>query len=443
VIPRYSLPEIASLWSDENRFTTMLEVEILAVEAWSLLGTVPAEDVETIRERTAGMITTDDVAAIEERERITNHDVAAFVDIVADRVGQPAGGWVHYGLTSSDVVDTTLSVTLTKATTLLIDAATALEEAIAARARELRDMPMVGRTHGIHAEPTTMGAKMALWALQVRRDRSRLERARHAVSVGKLSGAVGTYSNVDPAVERYVCQRLGLRPVPATQVLARDRHAEFAYACASVAATVEACALEIRHLQRTEVGEAAEGFRKGAQKGSSAMPHKRNPVRCEQMCGLARVVRANLQAALENVALWHERDISHSSVERVILPDSSMLAYYLLVKFKDIVEGLEVFPERMMENLERSYGLVFSQPVLLALVASGLDRDAAYRITQRSAMAAWEERRPFLEILRADPDVTGRLTDERLAACFDLKAALANAGRVFDALDAPEPDIYD
>jgi adenylosuccinate lyase len=438
VIPRYSLPEMASLWSDEARFSTMLEVEILAVEAWSLLGTVPAEDVVTIRERTAGMITADDVAAIEERERITNHDVAAFVDVVAGRVGQPAGAWVHYGLTSSDVVDTTLSVTLTRAADLLIDAASALEEAIAARAHELRDVPMVGRTHGIHAEPTTMGAKLALWALQVRRDRERLVRARHAVSVGKLSGAVGTYSNVDPAVERYVCQRLGLRPVPATQVLARDRHAEYAYACAAVAASVEAFALEIRHLQRTEVGEAAEPFRKGAQKGSSAMPHKRNPVRCEQMCGLARVVRSNLQAALENVALWHERDISHSSVERVILPDSSMLAYYLLVKFTEIVAGLEVFPERMLENLERSYGLVFSQPVLLALVASGLDRDSAYRIVQGAAMTAWEERRPFADILRENRDVTARLSEERLAACFDLKAALANAGRVFDVLDAPE-----
>jgi adenylosuccinate lyase len=443
MIPRYSLPEMASLWSDEARFSTMLEIEILACEAWSLLGTVPAEDVATIRERTAGMVTTADVAEIEARERITNHDVAAFVDVVAGRVGQPAGGWVHYGLTSSDVVDTALSATLSRAATLLIDAATALEGVIADRARELRDVPMVGRTHGIHAEPTTMGAKLALWALQIRRDRERLVRARHAVSVGKLSGAVGTYSNVDPAVERYVCQRLGLRPVPATQVLARDRHAEFSYACASVAASVEAFALEIRHLQRTEVGEAAEPFRKGAQKGSSAMPHKRNPVRCEQLCGLARVVRANLVASLENVALWHERDISHSSVERVILPDSSMLAYYLLVKFKDIIEGLEVFPERMAENLERSYGLVFSQPVLLALVASGLDRDAAYRITQRAAMAAWEERRPFLEILRADPEVTSRLSDQRLAACFDLKAALANAGRVFDALDSPEPDIFD
>jgi adenylosuccinate lyase len=374
--------------------------------------------------------------------------VAAFVDIVAGRVCQPAGGWVHYGLTSSDVVDTALSLALSRAATLLVDAASALEEAIAARARELRDVPMVGRTHGIHAEPTTMGAKLALWALQMRRDRVRLERARQAVSVGKLSGAVGTYSNVDPAVERYVCRRLGLRPVPATQVLARDRHAEFAYACASVAAGVEAFALEVRHLQRTEVGEAAEPFRKGAQKGSSAMPHKRNPVRCEQMCGLARVVRANLVPALENVALWHERDISHSSVERVILPDTSMLTYYLLVKFKEIVEGLEVFPERMLENLERSYGLVFSQPVLLALVASGLDRDAAYRIVHGSAMAAWEERRPFAEILRENPDVTGRLPEERLAACFDLKAALANAGRVFEVLamdqdDGPEPHPVD
>jgi adenylosuccinate lyase len=438
VIPRYSLPEIVGLWTDEARFSNMLEIEILAVEAWSLLGTVPAQDVAIIRERTAGMITAADVAAIEERERITNHDVAAFVDIVADRVGQPAGAWVHYGLTSSDVVDTALSLTLTRAADLLVEAASALEEAIAARARELRDVPMVGRTHGIHAEPTTMGAKLALWALQMRRERDRLVRARHAVSVGKLSGAVGTYSNVDPAVERYVCQRLGLRPVPATQVLARDRHAEFAYACASAAASVEAFALEVRHLQRTEVGEAAEPFRKGAQKGSSAMPHKRNPVRCEQMCGLARVVRANLVPALEDVALWHERDISHSSVERVILPDSSMLTYYLLVKFKEIVEGLEVFPERMMENLDRSYGLVFSQPVLLALVASGLDRDSAYRIVQGSAMAAWEERRPFADILRENPEVTSRLPEERLAACFDLKAALANSGRVFDALDAPE-----
>ena len=435
MIPRYSISPMKDLFTDEAKFATWLEVEILAVEAWAELGVVPAEDAATIREQARF-----DVAAIEERERVTNHDVAAFVDVVAERVGQPAGKWVHYGLTSSDVVDTALSLTLSRAADLLVDAASRLEVVIAKRARELRDVPMVGRTHGIHAEPTTMGAKLALWALQMRRERARLLRAREAVAVGKLSGAVGTYSNVDPRVEAHVCQRLGLRPVPATQVLARDRHAEFAYACASAGVAVEAFATEIRHLQRTEVGEAAEPFATGAQKGSSAMPHKRNPVRSEQLTGLARVLRANVVPALENVALWHERDISHSSVERVILPDSAMLAYYLMVRFADIAEGLDVFPERMLENLERSYGLVFSQPVLLALVEAGLSRDAAYRITQRAAMAAWEERRPFQEILLADPEVTQRLSPERLAACFDLKAALANAGRVFDALDNDQED---
>ncbi|MGH9010203.1 MAG: adenylosuccinate lyase [Acidimicrobiia bacterium] len=432
MIPRYSLPEMASLWSDEARFSTMLEIEILAVEAWSLLGTVPAEDVSTIRERTAGMVTTADVAEIEARERITNHDVAAFVDVVAGRVGQPAGGWVHYGLTSSDVVDTALSATLSRAATLLIDAATALEGAIADRARELRDVPMVGRTHGIHAEPTTMGAKLALWALQIRRDRERLARARHAVSVGKLSGAVGTYSNVDPAVERYVCQRLGLRPVPATQVLARDRHAEFAYVCASVAASVEAFALEIRHLQRTEVGEAAEPFRKGAQKGSSAMPHKRNPVRCEQLCGLARVVRGHLPASLENVALWHERDISHSSAERVVLPDASIALHYMLVTFTTLVEGLVVDADRMRGNLETTGGLVFSQAVLLALVEKGMSRDQAYRVVQGHAMTVWDEGRRLEDLLAADPDVP--LDENEIAACFSLERVHASSRVVFDRL---------
>lgn len=430
MIPRYSLSPMADLFTDEARFATWLEVEILAVEAWAELGVVPAEDAAAVRRR-AGF----DVAAIEARERVTNHDVAGFVDVVAERVGQPAGAWVHYGLTSSDVVDTALSLTLTRACDLLAEAAAGLEAAIAARARELRDTPMVGRTHGIHAEPTTMGAKLALWALQIRRERQRLARAREAVAVGTLSGAVGTYSNVDPRVEEIVCGRLGLRPVPATQVLARDRHAEFVYACASVGASVEAFATEVRHLQRTEVGEAAEPFQAGVQKGSSAMPHKRNPVRCEQLCGLARVLRANVVPALENVALWHERDISHSSVERVILPDSAVLAHYLLERFREVVEALEVFPERMLENLESSHGLVFSQPVLLALVDTGLPRDAAYRITQRAAMASVEEKRLFLDVLRADPEVASRLSPERLAACFDLKAALAHAGRVFDALD--------
>jgi adenylosuccinate lyase len=421
------------LFTDEARFAAWLEVEVLATEAWAEIGVVPPEDAAAVRER-AGF----DVTEVEAREAITNHDVAAFVDVVAERVGGSAGAWVHYGLTSSDVVDTALSLTLTRAADVLGEASAGLERVIVARARELRDTPMVGRTHGMHAEPTTMGVKLALWALQVRRDRERLARARQSVAVGKLSGAVGTYSNVDPRVEALVCARLGLAPVPATQVLARDRHAEFVYACASLGASVEAFATEIRHLQRTEVGEAAEPFRAGAQKGSSAMPHKRNPVRCEQLSGLARVLRANLGAALENVALWHERDITHSSVERVILPDAALLAHYVTVKFAEVVEGLEVFPERMAENLERSHGLVFSQPVLLALVESGLIRDSAYRLVQRAAMTAATERRPFLDVLRADPEVTAALSDERLAACFDLKSALANAGRVFDVLDAME-----
>jgi adenylosuccinate lyase len=423
---------MAELFADEARYGTWLEVEILAVEAQAKLGVVPADAATAIRAR-AGF----DVADIEERERTTEHDVAAFVDVVQERVGAPHGAWVHHGLTSSDVVDTALSVTLVRACELLLPAVDDLAAAIATRAHEFRSTPMVGRTHGIHAEPTTFGAKLALWALAVRRDRARLERARAAIAVGKLSGAVGTYSNVDPAVEAFVCDQLGLEPVPATQVLARDRHAELLYACASLGATIESCALEIRHLQRTEVREAEEPFRAGAQKGSSAMPHKRNPVKCEQLCGLARVLRSNLQAGLENVALWHERDISHSSVERIILPDSLQLAYYLAVKFTAVVGGMVAYPERMRENLDSSYGLVFSQPVLLALVEAGLTRDDAYRLVQRNAMRTWEERRPFLDVLRSDPEVLGALGDEVLVGCFDLDHALANAGRAVDLLDDP------
>ncbi len=433
MIPRYSLPEIADLFTDEARFGAWLEVEVLAVEAWARLGVVPDADARAVRER-AGF----DVDAVHERERVTDHDVAAFVDVVQERVGPPAGAWVHYGLTSSDVVDTALSLQLTRAMDVILTAAAELESAIAARAHEFRDTPMVGRTHGIHAEPTTFGVKLALWAMQVRRDRERLQRARDGIAVGKLSGAVGTFSNVDPRVEEYVCEHLGLRPVPATQVLARDRHAELLYACASVGASVEAFALEIRHLQRTEVREVEEPFRAGQQKGSSAMPHKRNPIKSEQLTGLARVLRGNLQAGLEDVALWHERDISHSSVERIILPDSLMLACYMLERFRQLVEGMRVYPERMLENLESSYGLVFSQPVLLALVEAGMTRDDAYRVVQRNAMRAWDERRPFRELLQADPDVTNTLDAARLDACFDLKRALANVGRTFDALDAME-----
>jgi adenylosuccinate lyase len=430
LIPRYSLAPMSDLFSDGTRLSTWLEVELLATEAWAELGVVPREHAAAIRERASF-----DVEAVQERERVTDHDVAAFVDVVQERVGMPAGAWVHYGLTSSDVVDTALCLSLTRAVDILDGVAAELEEALVEAARRWRDLPMVGRTHGIHAEPTTFGAKVALWALQVRRDRERLARAREAVAVGKLSGAVGTYSNVDPYVEEHVCAALGLTPVPSTQVVARDRHAEFLYVCATIGATVETIALEIRHLQRTEVGEASEPFREGAQKGSSAMPHKRNPIKSEQLCGLARVLRANLQAGLEDVALWHERDISHSSVERIILPDSAILTHYVLVQATRLVRGLRVFPDRMRENLvDRSHGLVFSQTVLLALVEAGMSRDDAYRAVQAAAMRSWEERVPFQGVLAADPAVTTVLDADRLAACFDLERVLARAGRAVDAL---------
>jgi adenylosuccinate lyase len=430
LIPRYSLPAIADLFTDEARFSVWLEVEVLAVEAWADLGVVPMDAARAIRER-AGFT----LAEIDERERVTDHDVAAFVDVVQAHVGGPEGAWVHYGLTSSDVVDTALAVTMTRALDLVLGAVDALDAAIADRAREHRDTPMVGRTHGIHAEPTTFGAKVALWALQLRRDRRRLVAAREVIAVGKLSGAVGTYSNVDPAVEAHVCAHLGLRPVPSTQVLARDRHAEVLYACASLGASIESFATEVRHLQRTEVREVEEPFRTGAQKGSSAMPHKRNPVKSEQLSGLARVLRGNLGAALENVALWHERDISHSSVERVVIPDSLMLAYYLAVRFAGLVEGLVVDPDRMRRNLDASHGLVFSQPVLLALVERGMTRDDAYRLVQRNAMRTWESERPFRDVLGDDAEVMAVLDDAALDDCFDLTRSTARAGRAVDALD--------
>ncbi len=431
MIERYSRPEMAALFTDETRLGLWLEVEVLATEAWASLGVVPDDDAKAVRER-APDVSADFVAAVAEREKVTNHDVAAFVDVVQDAIGAPAAGWVHYGLTSSDVVDTALCATLTRAADLLIEASSRLVGTLRARALEFRDTPMAGRTHGMHAEPTTFGVKLAHWCLQADRDRARLRSARRAVAVGKLSGAVGTYSNIDPAVERHVCDALGLRPVPATQVVARDRHAEYLWACAAVGASVEQFATEIRHLQRTEVGEVEEPFRAG-QKGSSAMPHKRNPITCERLAGLARVLRGNLGAGLENVALWHERDISHSSVERVVLPDSSLLAYYLLVKLRAVIDGLSVHPDRMRENLDRSYGLVFSQPVLLALVSAGLQRDQAYRIVQEAAATAWSERRPFREALEADDRVP--LTAAQLDEAFSLDRALRNTGRIFDPLE--------
>lgn len=426
MIPRYSLPEMASLWTDEARMQAWLDVEILATQGWANVGTVPMEDAKAITERAAFS-----VDAVNEREKITDHDVAAFVDIVQDSVGMPAGAWVHYGLTSSDVVDTALCVTLKKSATLLIDAASALIVELKKRAVEFQDTPCIGRTHGIHAEPTTFGAKLALWCLAVDRDRERLQRALEAVSVGKLSGAVGTFSNIDPSVEAFVCEKLGLRAVPATQVIARDRHAEFLWACASVGATVETIATEIRHLQRTEVREVREPFRAG-QKGSSAMPHKRNPITAERLSGLARILRGNLGAGLENVALWHERDISHSSVERVILPDSSMLAYYVLVKARTMIAGMTVDTARMRENIDGSFGLVFSQPVLLALVAGGMSRDDAYRTVQERALQSWETGSSFRSLIESDPRVT--LRPEQLDDAFDLGRSLRHSHRVIEAL---------
>jgi adenylosuccinate lyase len=423
-----------AVWADTTRFGRWLEIELLATEAQAVLGIVPADDAAACRDR-APVVDGDFVAAVSEREAITDHDVAAFVDVVQAAIGSPAGAWIHHGLTSSDVVDTALCWAMRDAGRLLVDAATELIGTVVALAREHRRTVMVGRTHGIHAEPTTFGVKAALWALQLDRDRARLRAATEAVAVCKLSGAVGTYSNVDPAVERHVGDALALRPVPATQVIARDRHAELLWACASTASTCELIAVELRHLQRTEVGEVLEGFKPG-QKGSSAMPHKRNPISAETISGLSRVVRGNLQAGLQDVALWHERDISHSSVERVVLPDSTLLVHYCLRRLTRLLAGLDVDRQRMLHNLWSSHGLVFSQPVLLALVEGGLARDDAYRIVQRNAMRAWDDGADFRALLEADPEVA--IDTGRVDAAFDLDRSLRHVDAVFEALSAIE-----
>ena len=439
MIPRYAPPEMAAVFSDEARLGWWLEIELLAVEGWAKLGVVPPAVAAACRAR-APKVDAAFVAEVAAREEVTDHDVAAFVDVVQEAIGGPEGSFVHHGLTSSDVVDTALSVMLVHAADLLLSAVDDLVAVTKRRAVELAGVPVVGRTHGMHAEPMTFGAKLALSCLQADRDRERLRRARAQIAVGKLSGAVGTYSNVDPGVEAHVCAALGLRPVPSTQVIARDRHGEYLYACAALGTTIEAFATEIRHLQRTEVGEAEEPFRPG-QKGSSAMPHKRNPITAERLVGLSRLLRGYLVAGLENVALWHERDISHSSVERVVLPDASMVAYYAAKKMTGLIDGLVVHPERMRENLmEGSYGVVFSQPVLLALVRCGLGRDAAYRIVQRDARLAGETRRPFREVLEADPEFKAAVGDdqavlETLDSAFSLERSLASARLTIDALD--------
>jgi adenylosuccinate lyase len=428
VIDRYARPAMARIWSDESRLARWLDVELAALEGWSEVGAIPAADVAEIQAR-AVPPTPQRVAEI---ERVTDHDVAAFVDAVAEQLGPP-GRWLHYGLTSSDVVDTALSLQIQEAGGLLLEGIEQALAVVAARADEHRHTICIGRSHGIHAEPTTLGWKLAGWAFELDRDRRRLQRALETNRVGQLSGTVGTYAQLEPEVERIACERLRLGPDPlSTQVIARDRHAELLSVLALVATSLERFATEIRHLARTEVRELEEPFAQGM-KGSSAMPHKRNPKVAERICGLARVVRANALVGLENVPLWHERDISQSSAERIVIPDSFLALDYMLDRFRWIVAGLVVHPERMRRNLEASHGLFFSHRLLLALVDSGLSRDDAYRSVQAHAMRAWEEETDFTQLVRNDPALAERVD---LAAVFDLGATVRHVETVFERLHA-------
>jgi adenylosuccinate lyase len=425
VIERYTRPEIGRIWSDEAKYGAWLRVELAVCDAYARRGRIPPEALDRIRARARVDIAR--IAAILERVK---HEMIALLTSLEEQLGEDSR-FVHIGLTSNDVWDTALGLQLRDAADLLIAGQERLREALGTLARRHKDTLIVGRTHGVHAEPTTFGLKVLVWYVEAGRNLERLRRARQAVAVGKLSGAVGNFAHVDPEIEEEVCRELGLEPAPvSTQVIQRDRHAEFCTALAIAAASLEKIALEIRGLQRTEVLEAQEPFGEG-QKGSSAMPHKRNPELAERICGLARVIRGNAQAALENVALWHERDISHSSVERVILPDSTILLDYLLHLTTFIIEGLDVDTARMAENLELSHGLIYSQRVLLRLTDSGLPRQVAYELVQRHAMRAWRERRPFLELLLADPGVTDRLSPDEVKRCFDPALFLRNVDAIF------------
>jgi adenylosuccinate lyase len=429
MIPRYARPQMAAIWEPANRFSLWLKIEVLACEAWAELGVVPKEAVAEIKAKA-----TFDMAAlvprIDEIERRTKHDVVAFTEAVAEQIG-PASRYIHLGLTSSDILDTCLACQMQQAVDLLLEDVAALEAVLATLAVKHKRTPMMGRTHGIHAEPTTFGLKLAMWLMEMRRAKERLTRAREVASYGKLSGAVGTFANVPPQVEEYVCAKLGLKPEPiSTQIIQRDRHAEYLAALGIVGSSLDKFATEIRHLQRTEVREAEEPFGEG-QKGSSAMPHKRNPVSCEQISGLARLLRSNVQAGMENVALWHERDISHSSVERVILPDGTILLDYLLVKFRDIVQGMRVYPEQMQRNLNATHGVIYSQQVLLALSKAGATREAAYAMVQRNAMRAWETGEEFRALLLADADVRAVLSPAEIESCFDLGYHLRHVDAIF------------
>jgi len=428
VIDRYSRPEMRNIWSDEHKFQIWLEIELLAGEAMAELGQIPKKDAAEIRKRARFSIP--EIAEIEKR---TNHDVIAFLENVADSVG-PAARWIHQGLTSSDVLDTTLAVQLSEAGALLANDLKSLRAAIAAHARRFKMTPMIGRSHGIHAEPITFGLKLALMFDEFGRAQERLMQTLERVRVGKLSGAVGTHAYVDPKVERAVCEKLGLKPATvSTQIVQRDRHAEFLATLALIASSIDRWATEFRHLQRTEVLEVEEFFAEG-QKGSSAMPHKRNPITSERLSGLARVIRGNAVAALENVALWHERDISHSSAERIILPDSCTLLDYMLVKLRELVEGLQVYPDRMQQNLAMTKGLYFSQSILLALTRAGAERKSAYEAVQRAAMKTWKGEGTFAENAKREPEIASRLSAPEIDRLCSLDVHFQHIDATFKAL---------
>ncbi|HLP15745.1 MAG TPA: adenylosuccinate lyase [Bacteroidota bacterium] len=426
MIERYTRPEMGKLWSDETKYSIWLEIEILACEAQADLGVIPKSAIAVIREKAKF-----DVARIDEIEREVKHDVIAFLTNVGEHVG-PESRFIHLGMTSSDVLDTALAVQMQRAADRLLTDLELLKDVLARRAKEFKMTVMIGRSHGIHAEPTTFGLKLALWYDETRRNIRRLTQARETISVGQISGAVGTFEHLSPQVEEYVCAKLGLAPAPvSTQVLQRDRHAEFLTTLAVIGSSLEKFATEIRHLQKTEVLEAEEYFSAG-QKGSSAMPHKRNPITCEQIAGLSRVLRGNAQAALENVALWHERDITHSSVERIVVPDSCILLDHMLVKMTAVIDKLLVYPENMKRNIDITHGLVFSQPVMLALTKKGMKREDAYKIVQRNAMEVWRSKQNFREVLKGDPDVAGVLTDADLEAAFDPAKGLQHVDYIFE-----------
>jgi adenylosuccinate lyase len=430
MIKRYTLPEMGAIWTEENRFRKWLDVELAACQANAEAGNIPMEAVEVIRERAAFS-----VERIHELEKTLDHDVIAFTTNLAEHIG-PEARWVHYGLTSSDVVDTANGLLLREAGDLILAKLQGLSDVLRRRALEFKDTPMIGRTHGIHAEPTTLGLVFALWHEETRRNIDRMTRARAVVSYGKLSGAVGAFGHLDPEIEERVCFLLGLRPANvSTQIIQRDRYAEFVSTLAIVASSLEKFALQIRHWQRTEVGEAHEYFKPG-QKGSSAMPHKRNPILSERICGLARIVRGYALAAMENNALWHERDISHSSAERVILPDATIAVDYMLAKSASLIDTLVVKPERMLENLNATRGLVFSGQLLLALAAAGVPREEAYYWVQRNALKSWDERLDFRELVKQDSDIASKLTPEQIERAFDVRTQLKNVDRIFDRVFA-------